>query len=169
MDSPLGRILLAANQDGLCAIDFQDGDQPLIPAPDWLEQKADLSEAIAQLAAYFRGVRTSFDLPLAPGGTRFQRQVWQAVLAIPYGQTQSYARLAARIENPKATRAVGAANGRNPLPIVIPCHRVIGSSGALVGYGGGLEIKRRLLEMEKRTVQRASQIEWRLESRSDLI
>lgn len=109
-----------------------------------------LERAAAQLAEYFEGRRASFDLPLAPRGTAFQRAVWAALAAIPAGETRSYADIARAVGRPKAFRAVGAANHNNPLPIVIPCHRVIGSSGAMVGYGGGLELKQKLLELEAR-------------------
>ena len=105
-------------------------------------------EPIRQLQAYFAGELENFDLPLGPQGTPFQQKVWNELCRIPYGQTISYGELAKRIGNPNASRAVGLANGSNPIPILIPCHRVIGSSGKLVGYGGGLELKRRLLELE---------------------
>jgi methylated-DNA-[protein]-cysteine S-methyltransferase len=107
-----------------------------------------LRVAADQLAAYFAGERTDFDLPLSPSGTPFQLSVWRALLSIPYGETISYRELARRIGNAKAVRAVGAANGRNPIPIIVPCHRVIGADGSLTGYGGGLPRKRLLLELE---------------------
>jgi methylated-DNA-[protein]-cysteine S-methyltransferase len=107
-----------------------------------------LIEAFRQLEAYLAGTRRSFDLPLAPAGTPFQRRVWQALVAIPYGQTASYGAVAKSIGNPKACRAVGMANNRNPIPIFIPCHRVIGANGDLVGYGSGLPLKKRLLDLE---------------------
>ena len=107
------------------------------------------AQAHAQLAAYFAGARTTFDLPLDPRGTAFQRLVWDAVAAIPHGQTRSYQQIARAIGRDRAVRAVGAANGANPLPIVIPCHRVIGADGSLTGYGGGLAMKRRLLALER--------------------
>jgi methylated-DNA-[protein]-cysteine S-methyltransferase len=106
------------------------------------------AEAARQLREYFAGARTAFDLPLQPRGTQFQRNVWNRLREIPYGETISYGELARRIGNPKASRAVGAANGANPLPIVVPCHRVIGSTGALTGFGGGLSVKRFLLALE---------------------
>lgn len=117
---------------------------PLRDAPEVLRLAAD------QLSAYFAGGRTDFDLPLAPRGTGFQRLVWAQLLAIPYGETRSYGSLAARLGNPGASRAVGLANGRNPLSIVVPCHRVVGSAGQLTGYGGGIERKRALLALELR-------------------
>jgi methylated-DNA-[protein]-cysteine S-methyltransferase len=110
-------------------------------------------EAVRQLDEYFRGTRTAFDLPVAPQGTEFQRTVWAALRGIPYGETVTYGQLAATIDRPTASRAVGLANGRNPISIVIPCHRVVGSGGALTGYGGGVERKRLLLEHERRRRQ----------------
>jgi methylated-DNA-[protein]-cysteine S-methyltransferase len=107
-----------------------------------------LVEAAGQLRAYFARELREFDLPLAPSGTGFQRRVWDAVSAVPFGATASYAEIAAAIGTPSACRAVGAANGRNPLPVIVPCHRVVGSTGALTGYGGGLERKRALLDLE---------------------
>jgi methylated-DNA-[protein]-cysteine S-methyltransferase len=107
-----------------------------------------LVAAADQLRAYFEGELRDFDLPLAPSGTEFQRRVWDAVSTVPFGATASYAEIAAAIGTPSACRAVGAANGRNPLPVIVPCHRVVGSTGALTGYGGGLERKRALLDLE---------------------
>jgi len=107
-----------------------------------------LGETIAQLRAYFAGRLRAFDVPLAPGGTPFQAAVWQALLTIPYGATRSYSEIAATVGRPDAVRAVGTANGANPIPIIIPCHRVIGSNGKLVGFGGGLDMKRQLLDLE---------------------
>jgi methylated-DNA-[protein]-cysteine S-methyltransferase len=111
-----------------------------------------LDTLAAELAEYFAGARRAFDLPLAPRGTAFQQRVWDQLRALEYGATASYREIAVRIGAPTATRAVGAANGRNPIPIVIPCHRVIGADGRLTGFGGGLELKRRLLELEQRGV-----------------
>ncbi len=108
-----------------------------------------LLDAADQLRAYFAGELREFDLPLAPRGTEFQRQVWAAVSTIPYGATAAYSEIAAAIRRPSASRAVGAANGRNPLPVIVPCHRVIGAAGALTGYGGGLDRKRSLLDLER--------------------
>ena len=107
-----------------------------------------LLEAAGQLSAYFAGERREFDLPLAPRGTPFQREVWAAVAAVPYGETATYAQIAAAVGRPSACRAVGAANGRNPVPVIVPCHRIIGAAGALTGYGGGLDRKRSLLDLE---------------------
>jgi methylated-DNA-[protein]-cysteine S-methyltransferase len=122
------------------------------PDPAWVESAAPFGEPIRQLKAYFAGTLRQFDLPLAPAGTPFQQTVWQALREIPYGETVSYGQLARGIGRPAAVRAVGAANGRNPLAIVVPCHRVIGSDGRLVGYGGGLPAKSMLLELERRVV-----------------
>lgn len=107
-----------------------------------------LKEACSQITAYLEGKRTTFDLPLSPVGTEFQKKVWAALLTIPYGKTISYGELASLVGNPKASRAVGMANNRNPIPVIIPCHRVIGANGKLVGYGGGLPIKQKLLTLE---------------------
>jgi len=144
MDSPIGRLRLSASPQGLRSIDFAAGDAAKAPVD------ATLRRAITQLREYFAGQRRAFDLALDPQGTEFQRQVWQALVAIPYGETTSYGELARRIGRPAAVRAVGAANGRNPLPIIVPCHRVIGSDGSLTGYAGGLAIKRALLDLERR-------------------
>ena len=118
------------------------------PEPDWIYSEKPFADAREQLTAYFAGKRQSFDLPLQPHGTEFQLQVLEELQKIPYGTTASYGEIAQRIGRPKAVRAVGAANGRNPLPIVIPCHRVIGSSGDLTGFGGGLPTKEALLRLE---------------------
>lgn len=143
--SPVGPLLLVADGDELLEIGFGGGPTDGAPAE---RETALLRETRAQLDAYFAGTLRSFDLPLAPRGTPFQLRVWEALLEIPYGETWSYADVARRLDSPTATRAVGAANGRNPLPIVIPCHRVIGADGSLTGYGGGLGIKRSLLRLE---------------------
>lgn len=148
--SPIGRLLLVKNALGLEAIRFEKEHEHFVPPSHWLCDEKPFAEARAQLQAYFNGERFAFDLPLAPQGTSFQRKVWHALQAIPYGETISYAELARRIGNPRAVRAVGAANGSNPIPIIIPCHRVIGSNGALVGYGGGLHIKKALLVLEQK-------------------
>ena len=149
IESPLGRLLLAANDGGLRHIIFSSETQPARPDPAWREDPAPLTEAVRQLQAYFAGDLETFNLRLAPQGTPFQMEVWQRLRDIPYGQTISYGELARRIGNPKASRAVGLANGSNPIPIVIPCHRVIGSNGKLTGYGGGLPIKEKLLALER--------------------
>ena len=149
VDSPVGVLTLAASDAGLHAIEFPANRHPVRRDRDWREGDHPLlRRARRQLEEYFAGERRDFDLPLAPRGTPFQRQVWFALAAIPYGTTASYAQLATRVDRPAATRAVGAANGRNPLPIVLPCHRVIGADGSLTGFGGGLPTKRFLLELE---------------------
>jgi methylated-DNA-[protein]-cysteine S-methyltransferase len=149
IDSPVGALLLAADEAGLRTILFPRGGCAAEPAPDWRPDPTPLASAVRQLESYFAGDRREFDLPLAPRGTDFQRRVWQELGEIPFGATLSYGELARRIGRPTAVRAVGAANGANPLPIVIPCHRVIGSTGQLVGYGGGVEVKRALLDLER--------------------
>ena len=146
--TPIGRLLLTGDESGLRGISFDNGRHPAQVAETWQRTEEPFRDAIAQLADYFAGRRRRFDLALAPQGTPFQRQVWSALTGIPYGETVSYSELARRVGRPSATRAVGAANGRNPLPIVVPCHRVIGADGSLTGFGGGLAIKRRLLELE---------------------
>lgn len=149
VQSPVGPLLLAVSDEGLYAIEFQPSRHPVARAEAWREGDHPLLEqARAQLEEYFAGTRRGFDLPLAPHGTAFQRTVWRTLATIPYGETLSYAQLAARVGRPGAARAVGAANGRNPLPIVLPCHRVIGARGDLTGFGGGLPVKRFLLELE---------------------
>lgn len=148
MDSPVGPLRLVADDHGLRRICFEHDRHPQVCDSGGLHAPARLAEARHQLAEYFAGARRSFDLALHVVGTPFQQQVWQALCGIGYGETISYAELAARIGKPAARRAVGAANGRNPLPIVVPCHRVIGRDGSLVGFGGGLEVKRALLALE---------------------
>jgi voltage-dependent potassium channel beta subunit len=149
IDSPVGRLRLRASGEGLTAIEFAARARMAAPSGGDAPAQALLARAVGQLEEYFAGRRRSFDLPLAPAGTAFQRRCWQALAAIPYGETRSYADIAAAIGQPKALRAVGLANHRNPLPIVVPCHRVIGADGSLTGYGGGLEAKRRLLALEQ--------------------
>ena len=142
VDSPVGPLTLAERDGALVRIAFgREGAGAC-------DHTTLLDEAARQLAEYFGGRRRDFDLPLAPAGTPFQREVWAALRTIPYGQTRSYKDIAAAVGRPRACRAVGMANNRNPLPIVIPCHRVIGASGALTGYAGGVDVKRRLLEIE---------------------
>ncbi len=149
MPSPVGPLLLAADGDGLRLVEFHSPRHPMARAGEWRQGENDvLRDARAQLDEYFAGTRREFDLPLAPRGTAFQLDVWRCLRAISYGETISYAELARRIDKPSAMRAVGAANGRNPLPIVVPCHRVIGADGTLTGFGGGLPTKRFLLELE---------------------
>lgn len=149
IESPVGPLLLGANEAGVCLIEFHESKHRVPRNPDWREGESELLERTRrQLAEYFAGTRRTFDLPLAPKGTEFQRAVWRALADIPYGETISYVQLATRVGKPAATRAVGAANGRNPLPIVLPCHRVIGANGSLTGFGGGLPTKQFLLRHE---------------------
>jgi methylated-DNA-[protein]-cysteine S-methyltransferase len=153
LTSPLGTLLLAADDSGLRLISFPKGKEPATPDSTWSKDETPLREPIRQLCAYFAGELETFNLPLAPQGTPFQQKVWSELLKIPFGETVSYGQLAQRIGNPNASRAVGLANGSNPIPIVIPCHRVIGSNGKLTGYGGGLPIKEKLLALERRQLR----------------
>lgn len=149
IDTPVGTLLLAGCNHGLQVISFQCGKGGLAPEPDWQESPAFFRRVTQQLQQYFRGKRTVFDVKIAPKGTAFQTAVWKALEAIPYGQTRSYADIAKVVGRPRAVRAVGLANGRNPISIVVPCHRVIGKDGSLVGYGGGLNVKQALLDLER--------------------
>jgi methylated-DNA-[protein]-cysteine S-methyltransferase len=147
MTTPVGPLVLAGDESVLREIRFEVPGRPSLE-PTWEEDSRPFVEAKRQLERYFAGELRRFDLALAPSGTAFQLLVWQALAEIPFGATISYGELARRIGRPSAARAVGAANGQNPLPIVLPCHRVIGSDGSLTGYGGGLERKRALLALE---------------------
>ena len=143
-------LLIAGDQSSVQRIEFPKNGKPGDPGPDWSKlAQGPLEEAARQLREYFAGQRTAFELPLAPDGTTFQKRVWRELQEIPYGETISYGELARRAGNAKASRAVGAANGANPIPIVIPCHRVIGANGKLTGFGGGLPIKEALLALER--------------------
>jgi methylated-DNA-[protein]-cysteine S-methyltransferase len=153
MESPVGPLQLVADDGGLRRIDFIGGRSPVEADPQWHEDAEPLRETIRQLRAYFAGELEAFDLKLAPAGTAFQLSVWNQLCEISFGETISYGELARRLGNPKACRAVGLANGSNPIPIVIPCHRVIGSNGKLTGYGGGLPIKEKLLGLERRQLR----------------
>lgn len=184
IESPIGRLLVAGDDEGLRLIAFPvrhrataGSEEPAsigrtgasmhgttglgvspgtgIPDTGWVEDSGRFKDVRAQLDAYFAGRRKDFTVRLAPEGTPFQLRVWAALRGIPYGETISYAELAKRVGNPKAVRAVGAANGRNPLPIVVPCHRVVGADGSLVGFGGGLDVKRALLDLERQTAGRS--------------
>ncbi|KRE96778.1 cysteine methyltransferase [Frateuria sp. Soil773] len=150
MPSPIGRLRLVADARGLREVWFETGRHRKAADPGWLRCADALAFARVQFEEYFAGTRQVFDLPLHPLGTPFQLDVWRELARIPYGTTISYGELARRIGQPQAMRAVGAANGRNPLPIVLPCHRVIGANGSLTGFGGGLPTKRFLLAMEDR-------------------
>ncbi len=149
MPSPIGQLMLAGSCDALQVIGFPSGDRARGAEPGWERSDAPFREAARQLTEYFEGQRRDFELALEPDGTPFQRSVLDALCAIPYGETRSYGEIAKQIGNPKAVRAVGAANGRNPIAIVIPCHRVIGHDGGLTGFGGGLPTKRYLLDLER--------------------
>jgi methylated-DNA-[protein]-cysteine S-methyltransferase len=150
LDTPIGRLLLVGDAAGLVRIEFDNARQGRCIQPDWQRGDVPLREAMQQLAAYFRGELLDFQLPLAPQGTPFQCEVWSRLARIPYAQTTSYGAIALELGRPSASRAVGAANGANPLPIVLPCHRVVGANGTLTGFGGGLPLKRWLLEHERR-------------------
>src|SRR5579862_1467770 len=148
MESPLGKLLLVADEGGLIELAFANGKTPPVVDGSWISGGGALSEPIRQLEAFFGGDLRDFDLALKPDGTAFQQRVWKLLRDIPFGETVSYGELARRVGNPAASRAVGLANGSNPIAIVIPCHRVIGSNGKLTGYGGGLDKKRWLLDFE---------------------
>jgi methylated-DNA-[protein]-cysteine S-methyltransferase len=148
VETPLGRILVARNSSGLSAIHFEKNGRPVEPRDEWTRDDHGFADVREQFRAYFARELQSFELKLAPRGTPFQLDVWNALRTIRYGETRSYAQLAHMIGREKAVRAVGAANGANPLPIVIPCHRVIGSNGSLTGFGGGMAAKRFLLDLE---------------------
>ena len=143
VESPVGNLLVTRNEHGLTSISFRG-----TPHDEWTRNDDAFEDIREQLGAYFAKKLRIFTLPLAPRGTTFQLDVWRELRAIPYGETRSYAQIARAIGKPYAIRAVGAANGANPLPIVVPCHRVIGSNGSLTGFGGGLEAKRFLLDLE---------------------
>ena len=146
--TPIGRLLIVADAVGLVRIEFAGTWGPADIGPDWRSGGAHVDAAHDQLLDYLAGTRRTFDVPCNARGTAFQKRVWDALVEIPYGTTTSYSAIARAIGAPDAVRAVGAANGRNPLPIVVPCHRVIGADGSLTGFGGGLPLKRRLLALE---------------------
>jgi len=144
INSPIGALLLAVSDRGLLALEFGKGKVQL----GWVESDEKTAHCARQLTEYFAGHRQRFDLLLDLRGTDFQKSCWRELLKIPYGETRSYGNIARAIGNPLAARAVGLANGQNPIAIIVPCHRVIGSDGSLTGYGGGIETKRKLLELE---------------------
>lgn len=146
--SPIGRLLLVSNGEALTGLFMADKAGGPAPAHDWRRDAGLFADACRQLAAYFAGDLHEFDVALSPQGTEFQRKVWRELCRIPYGETISYGEQARRIGQPAASRAVGRANGQNPISIIVPCHRVVGASGALTGYGGGIERKRWLLDHE---------------------
>lgn len=150
-DSPVGRLLLAGDAEHLKYLVFDDGsiqNGNRLPLAEWEQDARPFPEPIRQLKAYFAGELREFSLATAAAGTEFQKRVWKALGKVPYGKTVSYGDIAKAIGQPTAARAVGMANGRNPISIVVPCHRIIGSSGELVGYGGGIDRKTKLLELE---------------------
>ncbi len=148
MDTPMGPLCLAGTEHGLTRVDFQHGDRPVATDAAWREDSGILAEAAQQLREYFSGTRQDFSLSLAPAGTPFQQRVWEELRRIPYGVTITYRELSQRLGMPNGARAVGTANGRNPIAIIIPCHRVVGVDGRLRGYASGLPIKHRLLQHE---------------------
>ena len=152
MESPVGKLKLVASDKGLTAILWEKDDPSRVRLSEMIEDRQHpvLVETEQQLGEYFTGKRKTFTVPLDLRGTRFQQNVWEALCSIPFGETRSYGQLAEQLGNPRATRAVGAANGRNPISIIVPCHRVIGSSGKLTGFAGGLETKARLLHLEQK-------------------
>lgn len=143
MDSPIGLLTLAGTSEALTSVCFGGGGYAFNPSQLLLR-------AVSELREYFAGTRKAFDIPLDPAGTEFQKKVWKALCDIPYGETRSYRDIALAVDSPRAARAVGLANNKNPIPILVPCHRVIGADGSLTGYAGGLEAKRLLLELEQR-------------------
>ena len=156
LDSPVGALFLASDGEAITELFMEKHKGGPKPIDNWLRDDGLFREAAGQLRAYFAGELTEFDLPLATGGAPFQQRVWAELRKIPYGSTISYGELARRVGDPKASRAVGAANGSNPISIIIPCHRVIGSNGRLTGYGGGIERKKFLLEFEAETLAKRS-------------
>jgi methylated-DNA-[protein]-cysteine S-methyltransferase len=146
--SPIGELLLVGDGQSLQGIYMQDGRKPMRIDAGWKRVASPFAHVEAQLREYFDGQRVAFEIPLVLHGTTFERRVWHALQEIPYGETISYGVLARRIGQPSASRAVGLANGRNPISVIVPCHRVIGANGSLTGYGGGIERKRLLLELE---------------------
>jgi methylated-DNA-[protein]-cysteine S-methyltransferase len=151
VDSPIGELLLVGDGTMLHGLVMQGGKHPVEIGPDWERDDDAFADARAQLREYFAGTRTAFDLPVHLDGTEFQVRVWNALREIPYGTTISYGELARRVGRPTGARAVGAANGRNPVAVVVPCHRVIGADGSLTGFGGGMERKQLLLGLEAET------------------
>lgn len=158
MDTPIGPFLVAGNEHALFHTSFSTGRRPREPRPDWIAESGPIQSYVDQFNAYFDGELTAFDMKLAPSGSPFQMQVWAALQEIPYGVTWSYGQLAKHIGDPGASQAVGAANGANPLPIVIPCHRVVGGDGTLTGFGGGLETKLTLLSLENAAADSGDQM-----------
>ncbi len=162
IDSPLGELLLAGDGRSLHRLDMRGGRRPVKIDPSWRRDDYAFGDVRTQLSEYFDGGRREFQLPLELVGNRFELRVWGALREIPYGETASYGEIAARIGEPSAARAVGLANGRNPIAVIVPCHRVIGADGSLTGYGGGLERKRLLLDLEAGVLPLAVQGRWRV-------
>ena len=157
LETSIGPLLIAGDESAIHEIRFPKNGRPQKPERGWIEgSRGPIAEAVRQLREYFAGKRSDFELPLAPEGTAFQRSVWGKLREIPYGETISYGELARRVGNPKASRAVGSANGKNPIPIVIPCHRVIAGDGGLGGFGGGLPTKEALLALEAKQLSIAA-------------
>ncbi|MHB8689625.1 MAG: methylated-DNA--[protein]-cysteine S-methyltransferase [Solirubrobacteraceae bacterium] len=148
IESPIGELLLAGDEAGLSRLYMQDAPRPFKVPAEWRRDDQALAPAVVELREYFAGERREFTVPLAPHGNDFELRVWDALREIPYGETVSYGEIARRIVAPSAARAVGLANGRNPIAVILPCHRVIGADGSLTGYGGGLQRKRYLLDLE---------------------
>jgi methylated-DNA-[protein]-cysteine S-methyltransferase len=151
VESPIGELLLVGDGEALRGLYMQEGRRPMSIPASWERSEEPFAEVRRQLDEYFAGERAEFDLELASEGSEFEQRVWGALAEIPYGETISYGELAHRIGHPDGARAVGMANGRNPISIVVPCHRVIGADGSLTGYGGGIDRKRFLLELEQGT------------------
>jgi methylated-DNA-[protein]-cysteine S-methyltransferase len=150
VESPIGDLLVAGDDGVLKLVSFPRGSMAREPDEGWERKDSEFDEVRRELGEYFEGKRESFDVPLEADGTDFQRDVLGALQQIPYGETRTYGEIAEHLGKPKASRAVGAANGRNPIPILIPCHRVIGSDGSLTGFGGGIDTKEFLLSLERR-------------------
>lgn len=148
IESPIGELLLLGDEHALHGLYMQDGRKPARIDPSWEPSQGPFADVQRQLSEYFDGERVTFDVELVMAGNTFERRVWRALREIPYGETVSYGEIARRVDQPSAARAVGLANGRNPIAVIVPCHRVIGADGSLTGYGGGLERKRLLLELE---------------------
>lgn len=155
VDTPIGDLLIAGIDDRLTLIGFPDGPRAETPDAEWERDDTAFADAAQQLNDYFDGHRTTFDLPLTLNGTVFQKSVWRALMNVPFGTTTTYGTLAIQIGKPSASRAVGAANGANPLPIIVPCHRLVGSNGSLIKFGGGLERKQFLIDHEQSVVKAA--------------
>lgn len=151
-DSPIGRMLLVGEKGVLEELHFANSTEQLQIPTEWQKDESYFEETLRQLHQYFNGERREFDLPIAAKGTPFQEQVWRELRKIPYGETSNYGAIAERIGNPKACRAVGMANSKNPIPIIIPCHRIIGKNGSLTGFGGGLDVKKQLLDLEQESL-----------------